>query len=238
MLNAILQLALSYDTFDVGEVYQEYWEEYFISHFLMNSRYSFRYLDEIRKEKGGVLSREDAQYIQESLTGIKIDLNSISNEGLDLDAASSFYTAGGEITLCNVTEGESGECHITGEIAYGCDGVHFEDKDGNPIYAKKAKVEAALRWNPESCFNGFTIESVRVYDKETVLTESVEHKYEREFDNLFGGEVEVLKYSYPEEFYMTKNLKRLIENVVAHGTLDSDEYTGQRWKEQFVQSYL
>lgn len=70
----LVQLGLCYDDFNAEVVNGDSWGEQFISDFLLNSRYSFDYLDEIINANDGLITKDQAEYMQYSLSGIQKDL--------------------------------------------------------------------------------------------------------------------------------------------------------------------
>ena len=67
---AICQLACAYDSFDSNTPGNDAtWKNTFVTSFIQNSRYSFAYSDNLRENESGIISSDNLEYIQESLTG-------------------------------------------------------------------------------------------------------------------------------------------------------------------------
>lgn len=83
--SAITELALNYDVFDASKTKEENYPMLFISSYCQNSRLTFDYLEEIKKENNGLLSREQVEYIQHSLTNESVDFQEyVGEEGIDV----------------------------------------------------------------------------------------------------------------------------------------------------------
>ena len=149
LAGALTQLALSYDDFGADVVSDSAWDEVFINQFLMNTRYSFDYLDEITDENNGQINREQAEYIQYSLTGIKKELQMGDEEVLDTKKASSGYTSGCITDYKYEVNGD--EVTVNADLEVQSDGT--ENK-------AQYVLTAILTRNPVSCFDGYSITSL------------------------------------------------------------------------------
>ncbi len=76
------------------------WEQYFINEILLNNTYSFEYLDKISEENDGKISKEDAEYMQYSLTGQRITFTSSESEDIDRNKLND-YKDGSYATFIN-----------------------------------------------------------------------------------------------------------------------------------------
>ena len=151
---ALVQLGLCYDDFDAEVVNGDSWGEQFISDFLLNSRYSFDYLDEIIDANDGLITKEQAEYMQYSLTGIQKDLPIAEGETLDTANASSGYSFG-RIADYDY-EINADEIKVTADFEVGF--------DGSEEYTKQYRLSAVLVSDPESCFDGYCVKSLTTED--------------------------------------------------------------------------
>lgn len=146
---AIEELDLISKDFDVSTLDDETWKQTFIRAFLQNSRYSSSYQDGIVAKTDGVLSKEEAEYIQYSLTGKMISFD----QEINTYDSSSGYT--------NATAGEysiqqSGDTiKLTIEMDVQSDGSDNVTKE---------EVSVELTKNPYSCFDGYSIQKLSSKD--------------------------------------------------------------------------
>lgn len=147
---AIAELALMYDEFDSAQTQEDYYPQSFIFHFCQNSRLTFDYLEQLREEKNGILSVEDVEYIQQSLTDQMIDMeNHVPTEGIDINQTASGLGFGNIISYETDVLGE--EVHLVAEFERGTDEFHP---------TKLYELDIVLIQNPESCFDGYSIKSL------------------------------------------------------------------------------
>lgn len=150
----LVQLGLCYDDFNAEVVNGDSWGEQFISDFLLNSRYSFDYLDEIINANDGLITKDQAEYMQYSLTGIQKDLPIEEGDTLDTANASSGYSFG-RIADYDY-EINADEIKVTADFEVGF--------DGSEEYTKQYRLSAVLVSNPESCFDGYCVKSLTTED--------------------------------------------------------------------------
>jgi len=147
---AISELALMYDEFDSAEIREDYYPQSFIFHFCQNSRLTFDYLEQMREDKNGILSLEDVQYIQQSLTNEFVDLgDEVPAEGIDINQTASGVGFGNILSYEANVRGE--EVHLVVEFERGTDEFHP---------TKLYELNIVLIQNPESCFDGYSIKSL------------------------------------------------------------------------------
>lgn len=142
---AILPIALGYDSFETSEVHQKDWKEFFVSGYLLNSRNSYDYLEQISEKNEGSISDEDMEYIHESLTGEKMDFSDYSDTNTK-DSSSSLCA--GQITGCTYEKLSDGNIRLKADLAKIYDGSDY------PI---PYSLSVILTENPESCFDGYSI---------------------------------------------------------------------------------
>ncbi len=156
---AITQLALRLDTFDESTIKEEWYPTVFLSGFCQNSQFTFDYLEELREENEGILSREQVEFIQYSLTGEQLDLTAyVGEEGLDTYQAASGLGYG-EIVSYEVNV-KDGMTKLTAKFEY-----HGSNLDGE--YIRTYNLDVELVKNNESCFDGY---SIRLLSKEDVTS--------------------------------------------------------------------
>jgi hypothetical protein len=146
---AIVQLAITYDDFDQNVVKSEAWKETFITMFIQNSRLSFDYLDQIADKNNAKISISELNYIQYSLTDIKVDLSSYVKDTVDSNDTASALNFG-RITDYKYEVTDEGVC-ITADLEVGADGTDS---------TKKRELTVNLIKNEYSCFDGNSIKSL------------------------------------------------------------------------------
>lgn len=146
---ALAQLPTGYSSFDSGTVGTGGWKEYFINNFIQNARLTFDYLDLISNQNNGLISIDELNYIQYSLTNTEVDFSTyVSPDGPDIiryEASSPVYS--GSITGYDYQDTENG-VFITADLEVRYDGA--ED-------VQKYEITAELVRNPYSCFDGYSI---------------------------------------------------------------------------------
>lgn len=151
---AITELALMYDNFDLSKIEEDGYPQSFIFHFCQNSRLTFDYLEQLREEKNGILSVEDVQYIQQSLTNEMIDFgDEVPREGIDSNQTASGLGFGNILSYEADVLGE--EVHLVATYERGID--EFQP-------ARLYELNIVLVQNPESCFDGYSIKSLTSKD--------------------------------------------------------------------------
>ncbi len=148
---ALTQLAISYDDYDESSVMEDQWMEFFVSHYIQNSRLTFDYLDQVSEENDGMISVEEVEYMNRSLTNVALNFDSFVDKSLDrYDAASMLYF--GKMTDYSYEYVEGGVIvNASLQILY----------DGSESILKK-EITAELVTNPDSCFDGYSVKSVHI----------------------------------------------------------------------------
>ncbi len=145
---AIVQLALSYVSFNSDTPKLGGFKEFFIAEFIQNSRVSFDYLDLISDQNNGQISIDELNYMQYSLTNTELDFSSVISGSIDrYEAASRFCH--GWISGYSYEDTDSGVL-ITADLEVEYDGA--ED-------TLKYEVTAELNRNSYSCFDGYSVVS-------------------------------------------------------------------------------
>ena len=158
--SALENLALSYDSFDEQEVQTSQWKEWFISKYICNSRYSFEYLNQVAEENNGLIDVDNINYMNYSLTGVESDFSDVVNEPVDSYQSSSGVSRG-FITDYSCTQTIDGyDISGTMEVSYdGSDAVLYRE------------INAKLKKNPYSCFDGYSIIFLTTQNMATPVTE-------------------------------------------------------------------
>ncbi|BCN31906.1 hypothetical protein [Anaeromicropila herbilytica] len=146
---AIVQLAITYDDFDQNVVKSEEWKETFITKFIQNSRLSFDYLDQIADKNNGKISISELNYIQYSLTDIKVDFSSYVKDTVDSNDTASALNFG-QITDYKYEVTDEG-VRLTADLEVGWDGTDS---------TTKKELTVNLIKNKYSCFDGYSIKSL------------------------------------------------------------------------------
>lgn len=179
LLGAIEQLAIAYDEFYSEDMTDSsMWQPFFIDHFIRGNWDGYEYMKHIEKDNGGIITKEQVEYIQRSLTGIDISFDSMKeNETIDVtNFVNSTNNIYGNITSYEVVEDEILDADTTYLNA------QFESGSASSDFVKKYDMYVFLKENPESCFGGYSIDSLikveasgyeysDVQDQETTGTE-------------------------------------------------------------------
>lgn len=187
---AIIQLGLHYEDFGEDVISKSSWEDEFTSMMILNSRCSFGYLDEITEENHGLVTKNQAEYIQYSLTDVRLDFSMKEEDVLDLSEASSGYGFG-DILSYDFQEKEAG-INLTAVLGVG--------QDGSDEYIKQMKLNVELVKNPYSCFDGYSIKSLTAENITPFIEEDgLEHTFYGS-DTYFEEEaVFALEFAYAED---------------------------------------
>lgn len=169
--SVITELALNYDDFGVSETKEENYPIIFISKFCQNSRLTFDYLERLKKDNNGILSREQIEYMQYSLTNEFVDFQKYVNEdGVDAYQASSGLGFG-EIVSYNAQE-NGDEVNLAAQFEFR--GSNLESESAEKIY----ELDVVLVRNDESCFDGYSIKSLSKKNVTPVVTgDGKEHAF-------------------------------------------------------------
>lgn len=191
----ICQLACTYDDFDSNTtVNDSSWKEIFISHFIQNSRYTFTYLYTLIENGSSVISPDELQYIQESLTGKTISFDT----SIDTNDAASFLSHG-EISDYSY-EVDNDKVRLTADYS-----IYF---DGNET-PYEYDLSVVLVSNPNSCFDGYSIEELSKIQKPTDDTNEMD-LYEGEYNDYDVNEPSLeIKKNNDETYQIQIGIYRL-----------------------------
>ena len=163
LAGAITELALRYDEFDMTAMQEDSYPDIFLSAFCQNSRFTFDYLANLMEKGDGILSQEQVEYIQYSLTGENVDFTDyVGEEGIDIYQSTSGLLFG---------EIASYEGEVKGkEVALA---AVFEFRTMHDIEAERPtkvyELTVALEKNEDSCFDGYSIKSMSKKDVTPVV---------------------------------------------------------------------
>lgn len=164
---AICQLACAYDSFDSNTpVNDATWKNTFVTSFIQNSRYSFAYLDNLRENESGIISSDNLEYIQESLTGKFISFD----DSVDTNDSSSLLLYG-EITNYSY-ELNGNKVRLTADFS-----IHYDGTENVYEY----DLTAVLVPNSNSCFDGYSIDELSKTEKSTATSEDTGDSVEKNF---------------------------------------------------------
>ena len=153
----LCNLVLYYEQYNDEQLFNSSWEEYFITHFLLNERYSFSYLDKISKENENKISKEEAEYMQYSLTGKKLTFSSDESNSIDRNNSNSFEDAS-YAKFISYEANEDGEyvkgvAHLYTQLSV----VYDEETGKSSYFPIDEDVEFTFKKNPYSCFDGYSL---------------------------------------------------------------------------------
>ncbi|SFH66926.1 hypothetical protein SAMN04487830_104134 [Pseudobutyrivibrio sp. OR37] len=153
LAGAIALIAQSYNEFDSTSVEGEAWQEFFTSHFLMNSHYGFEYLNDLTEKNSNIIDEEQAEYMSYSLTGVKSDFTFA--EPLDYNNASSFLN---DVYVENYTS----EPIDDGVLIHAVITTTEQTLENDDVIVSNVSynVDVKLITNPSSCFDGYSIYSL------------------------------------------------------------------------------
>lgn len=155
---AITELALLYDEFDKAALQEESYPELFLSAFCQNSRFTFDYLANLMEKGDGILSKEQVEYIQYSLTGENVDFTDyVGEEGIDIYQSTSRLLFGEIVSY----KGEVSGKEATVEAVFEFRNMHdIEAERPTKVY----ELTVTLEKNEDSCFDGYSIKSLSKKD--------------------------------------------------------------------------
>ena len=154
LAGAIALLAQSYNEFDSTSVEGEAWQEFFTSHFLMNSHYGFEYLNDLTEKNSNIIDEEQAEFMSYSLTGVKSDFTFA--EPLDYNNASSFYSDA-------YLESYTSEMLDDGVLVHAViTTISTTIENDEPVVSNTSyNADVKLVNNSSSCFDGYSISSLK-----------------------------------------------------------------------------
>ena len=167
---AIEQLAIWYgNDFEAEEaVKEDSWQDFVIATYVQGNWDGYDYLKNIEYQQDGLVTKEQLEYIQYSLTGIKVDFEAVGeNDTINCleNIGSSYYGRINEYTSqCN------------GDNVSIC--AEFETSSSNGSNLRTYNLTVMLQKNPESCFDGYSIISLSKEDVTVVATgDGLEHSF-------------------------------------------------------------
>ena len=163
LAGAITELALLYDVFDTTSTKEESYPEIFISAFCQNSRFTFDYLETLMEKSDGILSREQVEYIQYSLTGEQVDFTGhVGKEGIDIYQSASGLGFGEIVSYESEVSGKEVKLVALFEFR----NIHdIEAERPTKVY----ELTVVLERNDDSCFDGYSIKSMTEKDVTPVV---------------------------------------------------------------------
>ena len=139
------------------------WKDSFLNSYIHNSWFAFDYLNQVGEESGGVMTKEQVEYAQYSLTGTYIEFDGEE----DLTQASSGFGIG-EIDSYTVDKYDKEDDTVEITVKYSKYEEIAASESGDPDHAFDVKV--VLKKDPYSCFDGYNVVSL----EKTETTESLE----------------------------------------------------------------
>ncbi len=139
------------------------WKDSFLNSYIHNSWFAFDYLNQVGEESGGVMTKEQVEYAQYSLTGTYIEFDGEE----DLTQASSGFGIG-EIDSYTVDKYDKEDDTVEITVKYSKYEEIAASQSGDPDHAFDVKV--VLKKDPYSCFDGYNVVSL----EKTETTESLE----------------------------------------------------------------
>ena len=139
------------------------WKDSFLNSYIHNSWFAFDYLNQVGEESGGVMTKEQVEYAQYSLTGTYIEFDGEE----DLTQASSGFGIG-EIDSYTVDKYDKEDDTVEITVKYSKYEEIAASEPGDPDHAFDVKV--VLKKDPYSCFDGYNVVSL----EKTETTESLE----------------------------------------------------------------
>ena len=154
LAGAIALIAQSYNEFDSTSVEGEAWQEFFTSHFLMNSHYGFEYLNDLTEKNSNIIDEEQAEYMSYSLTGVKSDFTFA--EPLDYNNAASFYSDA-------YLESYTSEMLDDGVLVHAVITTISTTIENDEAVVSNTSHNADVKLvnNSSSCFDGYSISSLK-----------------------------------------------------------------------------
>ena len=174
LLGAIEQLALCDEDFDSEkDTKDSNWQQTFIDHFIRGHWDGYAYMQQLENDNNYTATKEHVEYIQRSLTGIDISFDSMKDdETIDLknyvDATNNRY---GNITNYEITDDKIFGADTT------CINAQFETGFGNSEEVFTYDLTVYLKENPESCFGGYSIISIKATDTTVYAEPGSEHSF-------------------------------------------------------------
>ena len=146
----IASLAFWYEDYDEETSKTEEWKNSFIARFIQNSMFSFDYLDDLDQNNDGRITAEQINYIHYSITNTEVDYSNVVDGYINCRDNTSFM---------NHAFMDEYEYEIKGDhvIIRAIIDVEYQGSTDIDQY----DIVADLIKNPYSCFNGYSIVSVK-----------------------------------------------------------------------------
>lgn len=155
---AIVEMFASTKNWKNSDAWKSGWEESFIDGFILNSWYSPDYI-----ASKSVVTKEEAEYIQFSLTGERIYFNSDEEFFFKTsDSSSPFnYTYMESYFITESQDSYWMEAVFVTQYKY------INDDGELDIKEKSEKAAVILKENPYSCFDGYSIDKIFIKDSKS-----------------------------------------------------------------------
>lgn len=221
---AIVEMFASTKNWKTTDAYEPEWEEIFIDRFLLNSWYGPKYI-----ESKSVITKEEAEYIQFSLTGERLYFNMDEDVLIDRSKSSSPF---------NYTYMDS-YLVTKQEDSYWVDSViktqykYINDDGELDVKEKTEKVLITLKENPYSCFDGYSIEDIYIRYSES-------DDDEEELFKLIGMIIDAGGESQPYgmiDYFVASYLGEIIDNKTFTDKEGYERTTNIRVPTQKIESF-
>ena len=212
---AIEQLAIWHGTgYEAEEAVQEdTWQDFVIGTYLQGNWDGYDYLKYIMYQQDGIATKEQVEYIQYSLTGIKVDFTDLGEN----DTVNRYENFGGSY-YGNIND-----------YSVQCDGdivnmsAEFESSASNGSNKRMFDLTVVLQKNPKSCFDGYSIKSLSKEDVTVFKTgDGKEHSFcgwDMDFDDKdgtltfeIGGSDDDFEYGHFISVYASDEQKKFVKD--------------------------
>jgi len=163
---AIEQLAIWYNGDFNAEtaVKDDSWQKFFVSTYIQGNWDGYDYLKNIEKEQDGIVTKEQLEYIQYSLTGVEVSFDSMGDE----DTIDCFDVIGGSFY------GSITDYAVLKDEEYVEISATFEKGDSD---LKTYDLSVTLQKDPKSCFDGYNIKVLSLNDVSVAESGDEEEHY-------------------------------------------------------------
>lgn len=153
---ALIELGIMYEEFDSSNIKEDHYFDLFISHYMKNTNCMYTFLKDAVMSNKGILSKEQVEYVQYSLTNTYIECDELSDmDVIDYNENTSGLLTG-DILDYEVTELENERIKI--EATYVKSSMNGDNEN-------TFEMTSVLIKNPYSCFDGYSIESMKINNK-------------------------------------------------------------------------
>ncbi|RKM63205.1 hypothetical protein D6856_03520 [Butyrivibrio sp. XB500-5] len=216
----------SHSDYDNSIVSDEKWQDFFLRNYIQSMFDGYDYKKKILKEQDGLMTKTQIEYINYSLTGEYAIFDSLENDEINcLESQNSPLVA---YTITDYEYEEQGE-----NIVLKADADFF--KKGS-TEKRKYIITAVLERNPYSCFDGYSIVSIKTEDvteyehgdEATITATSVD----------LSDTLDIKEYQYPEEFAIGDNLRAMLENCAIYYTdYNNSNEIDAEWEQGFIHNF-